>query len=374
MENNFNKKGQVLYVDPFWVSGDTCLFAVTNPIQKVQAKAKLSKIRKDFILRLEKEGFIITYNKNDIDENTISLTMDDTAIVDGDKDIQTYKKSFDKRMFEAGGDKLNYPYTLTMEKYLENPFLPAVLKNELVNGGTDKFLITTPNQVSIIKRFYEKYKDNLEMKDVLNCSIFQQLIETPTKYHTYIRVLMSASGDVMGASLKYSNCEYKKENAKGVLEKYFLDEKSEYYLDAKKMFNYYSGGGNISFNQPKYSTEKQEILKAHGINPVTPVIPSDILEVASSMVSKCNRELGVICGIDFILNEQDNKWYYLENQAFPAIDEWAITKGIRVNSINSIDDYIKYLAIELEARYDALMLCMNKKLSQKQEEKVLVLK
>ena len=51
---------------------------------------------------------------------------------------------------------------------------------------------------------------------------------------------------------------------------------------------------------------------------------------------KGNKTLGVICGIDFIYNEKDNKWYYLEIQAFPAIDEWAVTKGIKipVSSIN----------------------------------------
>lgn len=172
---------------------------------------------------------------------------------------------------------------------------------------------------------------------------------------------MSASGNVMGASLKYSKMIDKKREPQGILEKYFWNEKSKYFLNCSGMFNYYSEGGSISFSQPRYSSEKKDILKAHEIDPNNPAIPSDVLEVATSIARKCNRELGIMCGIDFILNEEDNKWYYLEIQAFPAIDEWADEKGIRVPNVNSINDYVKYCTLELEARYEALMMYMAKK-------------
>ena len=85
-------------------------------------------------------------------------------------------------------------------------------------------------------------------------------------------------------------------------------------------------------------------------------------------MQKCNKELGIICGIDFIFNKEDNKWYYLENQAFPAIEEWADAKNIRTNKVNNVNDYIKYCTLELEARYDALMMYMNKKLNPQNNE------
>jgi len=201
----------------------------------------------------------------------------------------------------------------------------------------------------------------------------QQLIKTPTKYQTYIRVLISSSADVLGASLKYSKTEEKKREPQGIFEKIFWNENTEYYLDCKGMFNYYSEGGNISFYQPKYSTEKQEILKAHGINPDNPTIPEEVLEVSTSIAQKCNRQLGIICGIDFIYNEKDNKWYYLEIQSFPAIEEWAEKKGIRVNKIKNLDDSIKYCELDLEARHDALMMYMNKKQNEKGKQKILSL-
>ena len=366
--NNFDAKGQIVYIEPKWETGETCLINIKDPLIYAQAKAKLTKIRREFILKLEEEGFIITYEKTK-DKDIVYLIMDDSSICDTNQTIDIYKKEFDKKMFKAGGNKLNYPYTLTVEEYFKNPFFPAVFKYELVNGGVDKFLIETKEQLEIIKKFYHDFSNNKEYKDAFSCSIFQQYIETPTKYQTYMRVLMSASGDLMGASLKYSKIEEKKRNPQGIFEKYFWNKNSQYFLNCNGMFNYYSEGGNILFCQPRYSSEKQEILEEHGIECDNIKVPEEVLEVASMIVQKCNRELGIMCGIDFILNKKDNKWYYLENQAFPAIEEWAATKDIKTVNVKNVNDYIKYCAQELEARHDALMMYMNKKSSEKQLEK-----
>ena len=171
--DNFDAKGQVLFIEPTWVTGETCVGNINNIFSQAYAKSKLSKLRKDFILKLEKEGFIITYDKKYCNDE-ISLIMNNLAICDELADIKTFKKEFDKRMFEAGTDKLNYPYSLRIEEFFAKPFFPAVLKNELTNGGIDKFLIETPEQLEKIKKFYKKfhniepYKTNFE-----NC-IFQQ--------------------------------------------------------------------------------------------------------------------------------------------------------------------------------------------------------
>lgn len=92
---NYNKidvKGQVLFVEPTWVTGETCLFNIKNPIQYAQAKSKLTKIRKDFISRLEKEGFIITYDESDIKNDTVCLIMNSTTICNTDVATNVYKK------------------------------------------------------------------------------------------------------------------------------------------------------------------------------------------------------------------------------------------------------------------------------------------
>lgn len=83
------------------------------------------------------------------------------------------------------------------------------------------------------------------------------------------------------------------------------------------------------------------------------------MDVCRNIMLNCNREIGVLCGIDFILNKTDGKWYYLENQAFPAIDEWAQTKNISLPNGHNVKGYIKVLELELETRYEALMQLVN---------------
>lgn len=372
-ENDFNIEGQLLFVEPKWVTGETCIKGITDPFKYLYTKNQFTKMREAFLKKLESKGFVITFDKNDIDDDTVCLIMNEFALCDESVDIYEYKKLFDKKIISSGGEKINYPYTLTVEEYLKKPFLPAVFKNEFVNGGIDKFFIETEEQLAIIKKFYNDFSNDEKISGLFKASIFQQYIETPTNNKTYMRVLMSASGEIMGASLKSSIVGEKRREPKGSFEKYFWNESSEYYLNCKGMFNYYSKQENILIPQPRYSNEKRKILEAHGIDPDVPKVPNDVLEVASQIMKNCNKELGIICGMDFILNKYDNKWYYLENQAFTAIDEWAIPKGIKIPKINTIDDYIKYNKIELEARYEALMMYMEKKnteMNKKQNTKV----
>lgn len=362
--NNFDAKGQLLFIDPAWVTGETCLFNISDPIDYRYASFKVQKNRQQFIKRLQNEGFIITYDRNNRDGSIINLVMNPFSIGDETMDVDKYKRIFDQRIFTAGGDKLNYPYSVSFVDYLNNPFFPAVFKNELLNAGKDKFLVENIEQVNIIKSFYELTKLYPKYKVAYDNVIFQQLIETPTEHKTYMRVLMSASGDVMGASLKYSKAKTTPLNEDSMFEPYFLNPKSSYYLNAKKMFNYYSEGGNILFSRDFFLKEEKKILNAHGINPQKTVVPEEVLEVASSIAKNCNKELGIMCGIDFILNEYDGKWYYLEIQGFPAIEEWAIGRIVHKIQNNSLDDYINYLLLDLEARHEALMLMIKRKFAE----------
>jgi len=371
---NFNANGQLVFVEPNWITGKTCLFTVTNNHDYIRGMVGLTKIRKEFVKRLENEGFIITHEKHDTEHDIIYLNMNNEAISCDNDDIADYKKILDERLFKAGGEKLYYPYSLKFEEYLNNPFYPAVLKNELMNGGKDKFFIETPQQLEIVKKFYNRYKEDEHLKPSFDCSIFQQFIKTPTEHKTYMRVLMSASGDVLGASLKYSRAGVEVRAASGTFEKYFWDKNSEFYLECKGMFNYYSGGGDINFGQKRLNYEEREILSAHGIDPDNPCVPEDVLEVSSNIAIKCNKEIGILCGLDFIYNAEENKWYYLEMQAFPAIDEWAIPRKIKVREVRDIKDYIKMNALDLEARHEALMLCMTKKQELCESQKLIRIK
>ncbi len=363
----FNANGQKLFIEDEWITGKTCLFNVHNNSDYLKGMVGLTTIRKEFIKSLEEQGFVITNDKRDNDPDIIYFIMNNEAIVCEEESIGKYKELFDKRMFEVGGPNINYPYSLHIEEYFNHPFFPAVFKNESTNAGKDKFLIENEEQLEIFKRFYNDYKKQDTYKEQFDCSIFQQLIETPTENRTYMRVLMSASGDVLGASLKYSRPQMQERNLQGTFERHLLDPKSPYYINSKPMFNYYSGGGNINFGQQNLNYSDREILKTHGLDPDHPEVPSEVLEVAANIACNANKELGIMCGIDFIMNKIDGKWYYLEVQAFPAIGEWALPRKIRLKEVRNIKDYIKYNEYDLMARYEALMSCMQKKLSQQND-------
>lgn len=363
--NTFDAKGQVLFVEPAWITGETCLFNIRDPYTYRYAVGKFTKMRSAFLHRLEQEGFVLTTEKHSKD--AIYLIMSDEAVCTQEKDIDVYKKAFDQKIFEAGGINLNYPESVTMEEFFEKPFFPAVLKNELMNAGIDKILIENLSQLEKVKAFYEDFKNDPNYSDTFRSTIFQRFIKSPGKYNSYIRILMNAGGNVMGASLKYSKTAETRREFKGTFEPALLESGSKYHTDAKRMFNYYTDGDSISFTQPRYSTEKQEVLKLHGIDPSNPKIPKEVLEVASNIAIKCNDALGVMCGIDFMYNEIDGKWYYLEVQAFPSIDEWLNQKGQRTIKVKGIDDYIKYNEIELEARHEALLDATSYRIKEKEK-------
>ena len=204
MENTFDARGQMVFVEPTWITGETCIQTIKNKCDQIYVKNKLKIIREKFLKKLENDGFIITFNKNDKENDIIYLIMNDLAICDNSISIEEYTEKFNNCMINAGGKKLNYPKTLKVEEYFNKPFFPAVFKNVLENGGVDKILITNKEQLNIIKRFYTDYKNNKEISFAFRNCIFQQYIKTPTEHKTYIRLLMSSSGDIMGASLRYS--------------------------------------------------------------------------------------------------------------------------------------------------------------------------
>lgn len=146
-------KKPLLFIEKDWISGDTCVENITQPFLRAEVQIKLAKMRKKFVQQLINEGFEITTEKENLPEDTIYLIMNEWAITKEDIPISIYKKFFDKRMFESGGKNLHYPKSFSFTNFLNQPFFPAVFKNEGVNGGVDKFLITSMEQVRLIKKF-----------------------------------------------------------------------------------------------------------------------------------------------------------------------------------------------------------------------------
>ncbi|MBQ4584012.1 MAG: hypothetical protein IJA94_03910 [Bacilli bacterium] len=124
----FNANGQKIYIDPDWISGKTCVFMIDNMSDRTYTLRELLKMRNEFVKKLEAEGFIITKDPYDTDENIIYFTMNSISLGQGKEATAIYKRNLDKKVAEVGGKKFNFPYTLTLEQYFQSPFFPAVLK------------------------------------------------------------------------------------------------------------------------------------------------------------------------------------------------------------------------------------------------------
>lgn len=343
-----------IFVEKLWISGDTCVFTIPNQFDQISVKNALCKIRTPFVEKLKAEGYTVITDRASIDKDTICLIMNNDALIKKPESLEEVRKALHKKIAESAGPNFHFPYSMTIEEYFERPFFPAVFKNEIQNGGKDKFLISTPEQLEKIKSFYDQNKNNTEAMEAFNNCIVQKYLETPTNYATYMRVLANGAGEVMGANLKCAKKDMDKQKLEGTFECIFLDPNSKYYINSEKMFNYYSGGMEIGLSQPKYSSDKKDILIAHGFDMDNIKVPDSVGDVVKNIMLNCNQEVGVMCGIDFMLNEEDNEWYYLENQAFPAIDEWAKPRYITLPGSHTLKGYIRYNEIELQAREEAL--------------------
>ncbi len=354
-----------IFIEKEWITGNTCVFTIPNQFDKIAVKNGLHKMRASFVEKLKNAGHTIITERDQIDDETICLIMNCESLIKDPQSLEEVKDALFEKTASSAGENFHFPHSVKVREYFKNPFLPAVFKNELQNGGKDKFLISTPEQVAIIKHYYEQNKDSEEIMESFNNCIIQLFIETPTRYATYMRVLANGAGEVMGANLKCAKTDFEKSKLNAFFESIFLDPESKYYLNTTKMFNYYSGGLEIGLSQPKYSSDKQEILIAHGFDMNNLKLPEEVLDVVRNIMLNCNQEYGVMCGMDFMLNERDGHWYYLENQAFPAIEEWAKPRGISLPANHNLKNYIRYNEIELQAREEALNATIAKRLENK---------
>ena len=272
-----------VYIPNDWLTGYSCIppmYDSYNYLYRI-ARVKLSEIRTKYVERLRNLGINITSTKIESDENTIHWLMDIGYIPN--LTGETARIEREEFIMQIGEGNLKKPKTVTLEEYFVNPFFPAVFKYELMDNGYDKFLIETEEQLEKIKALFDIYGEMFEEKVTKNC-VFQQLIKPPTKQATYLRVLMGASGEVIGASLRYQIEDVERREMGGIFEPWFSDPNSEYYLGCKRMFSTRSKDGFIHLSAQKFSDEKSKILKDHGIDPNNAEVPLTISEPLHRMM------------------------------------------------------------------------------------------
>ncbi len=143
-----------IFIANEWITGNCERIEVPDEITKLYLKNILKSKRWDFVENLVQRGYVIITNPCDIDEDTICFTLDITNGIKSNIDKINEKREFDKRIMANGGKHFHFPRTLRIIDYFNTPFFPAVFKNELRNGGVDKFLIESPRQLATIRDFF----------------------------------------------------------------------------------------------------------------------------------------------------------------------------------------------------------------------------
>lgn len=289
------------------------------------------------------------------------------------------------------------PYTVYFPEncFPDNlPELPLVLKNEDEHGGVEKFLIRTREQLEILKRFYNEINEYDKEKRIARvkrqwscykdlefdqhgrskrgiCVVFvdykkmfhenmliQKYIKTPTEYNTSLRVITSASGDILSANLKYSeNLERTVREYQGIFDKYLANSMSPYYLgDDSIVSNTIWGGKTILLGRKDYSSLEKEILALHEISSDEALVPDEVFKASLAIARECRREIGAICGLDFIYDEENKVWKYLEEHEYPMLGTYAKEYDLPYDG----QDFVETQILDIDARLRALALTMEK--------------
>jgi hypothetical protein len=340
-----------LFINKKWVSANQ---NIKQPnAQMAQEQKQRMAVWASFASELEAAGFPIAHDIDNLPENTIHLTTYNLE----DKEVRTqWKTASEQKITRCCDGIIPRPKMFTVDEFVSNPFFPAVFKSERANRGIDKFFIETPEQLRLIQKFRSVELPKAPLyKTYFTYCLFQQYITPPAGFHSSLRVLTSASGDVLAAGLIHnSDTAVPKRTELGPLEMAFSHPKSPYFLNCKSILsNRAAGGSIIEFGAPRYSTDKSRVLNAHGLDPKNLSLPEDVERAAVKIAEECNREFGMLCGFDFIYHAPGKQWYFLEANPNPSLATYALTR-----KKNMSDDY-DYL--DVEARREALRMCLMKR-------------
>lgn len=292
-------------------------YVLTNgDMMPISLTLELKKIMDKFNEVVEKLGFTII---NDISQykndgeliDLLGRTSDANQVINEENTIP----------FGA-----NAPLTLSVDEYLKNIFFPVVFKNITANRGEDKYLIENEEQLRKIidvLNLPESIKLNLK-----NEFVVQQYIKSFDGINSSIRVIVSSSGDILASIFLIStNQKPKRRNKKLAINvdnpcEYLTDPSSKYFLNSKNIVsNVAAGGKMIPLNNKinNLNPNDELMLLLHGIDPDTLELPKTIIEQCEKIATFWGTRKGIVMGIDFIYNSNDDNWYYLETNRNPSV-------------------------------------------------------
>lgn len=279
--------------------------------------------------------------------NNISYSDNSTIYITGRRqdchfgtDFKMYKEEVNNGILSTlkkdGITKPNTEY-FSFENLVNHKYqIPFVLKNVNQNGGREKFLINSEEDYEnlilacsflISKKIPTGSKDKRDLIDYgkyLSSNFeIQEFVKTPSKYNTTIRLLTSSSNDLLYAVLKYKLPD--KYEDKTTLLGCLLSE--AFPLSTKSIVsNTLSGGENILIGENNYNDFESELLKQHNINSQQ---FSKVINASQNVHEKFKSELGIICGFDYIYDEESNKWHLLEFHSRPMLGDYSNRQGIK---------------------------------------------
>lgn len=387
-----------LYIKPEWINQE--LHCIIFPDNSISQSNPVYEAYKKLFEYLFENGYKVVTDSSTVGNDAFFLTPCLDTHINNTKEDYSFKKK-NKINYYLNSEGITEPFSISFptDSFPETlPSLPFVLKNEESQGGIEKFIIKTPEQIDILKRFYneinfydrqkriEKVKrqwscfpdlefdENGHSNKGININFInykkefhqnmriQKFIKTPTKYNTSLRVITSSSSDILASSLKYSEPPTNtKEKYYGRFDKYLSDPSSPYFLRSESIIsNTIAGGNSILLGKNNYSELEQEILRAHGINPNDAILPSDVMNACIKIASNCSREIGAICGLDFIYDDEEKTWKYLEEHEYPMLYSYAEKYNLPYDH-NAEDFYTTNQLLDLRVRLHALVLTMKKK-------------
>lgn len=387
-----------LYIKPEWINQE--LHCIIFPDNSISQSNPVYEAYKKLFEYLFENGYKVVTDSSTVGNDAFFLTPCLDTHINNTKEDYSFKKK-NKINYYLNSEGITEPFSISFptDSFPETlPSLPFVLKNEESQGGIEKFIIKTPEQIDILKRFYneinfydrqkriEKVKrqwscfpdlefdENGHSNKGININFInykkefhqnmriQKFIKTPTKYNTSLRVITSSSSDILASSLKYSEPSTNtKKNYYGRFDKYLSDPSSPYFLRSESIIsNTIAGGNSILLGKNNYSELEQEILRAHGINPNDAILPSDVMNACIKIASNCSREIGAICGLDFIYDDEEKTWKYLEEHEYPMLYSYAEKYNLPYDH-NAEDFYTTNQLLDLRVRLHALVLTMKKK-------------
>lgn len=286
-------------------------------------------------------GYKIVSNIFDTSDSTIFVTgrRQDLQCSSASEYKLNVEKNIETSLMENGIAKPNtvrFSYRALINHEYKLPF---VLKNENQNGGREKFLIATDQDYdNLIKaceyllnkkllyiasfssddmRYYINYYKYLE-----NNFTVQEYIQTPTDFNTTVRLLTSSSHDLVYASLKYNKKEPYHDNT--TLLGFLLQ--NVYKLSTQTIVsNTLSGGKNILIGDNCYDYNEKKLLMYHNIDSEQ---FRSLIEATKTVHQKYHSELGIICGFDYIYDQERRKWFLLEYHSRPMLGDYSRRQGI----------------------------------------------